>query len=217
MKWLLSLSLGKWVLFLLLLTLAFIALGALFIRVGLLQLAGFFWGCAILSGALFCWCLWKYIEVNKITRSAFVFVGRIIGGIAKFIANIAKGLGLKLGFIVSKMKPPSALHITLFKDEKSSLHHSSSEKKRVSPYKRMKWKHLTTDADRVRYVYYFFMRKKIRKGYPYVPAETPTEIRHNLQPETAAFPESELFDMYNVHRYNHAATSENVEKLKSFI
>ena len=211
----------KVILTLLFITLSFIVLGIFLININLVRLAGIFLGLALISGVIFLRFWWVYLTKKEGFKKGVGFFKKrfweLLRGFSKYLVNITDGIGRKIGSFASKILPKNVLKLTIFKDEKISLLRSSS-KRRSSPYKRMKWKDLTSDTDRVRFVYYFFMRKKIKKGFQYIPSQTPKEICYKMWQKDGAFAEVELFDMYNTYRYNEAANATNkTEKLKTFI
>jgi hypothetical protein len=52
----------------------------------------------------------------------------------------------------------------------------------------------------VRYVYFFFMRKRIKKGFPFHRSHTPSEIRAEMESDKK-FTGGALFTAYNARRY----------------
>ena len=205
-----------WVRELFLATLAFFLLGFLFFNTGPVLLAGIFLGLALFSAIVFIWSFFKFITSKEASQKLFSFMKRMFSGITHGIKRVTNKVGRRLGLIADKILPKSILRLTHYKDEKTSLFRSQKSQ-RKSPYRRMKWKDLPNDTERVRFAYYFFMRKKIKKGFPYKPEQTPTEICQDIWQKEGSFNEVELFDMYNTYRYNKIDTNSHAEKLKTFI
>ena len=187
-------------------TLVLITLGLVLLHLEMLGPAGVFFGVGIVTGIVFLRFFWEYLSTKKFMQGFFRSVSKLFSIVARRLSVLAKKASIQ-----------NPLRLTIFKDEKTALRRSA-EKKRTSPYKRMKWKHLTNDTDRVRFVYYFFMRKKIRKGFRYNPSQTPSEVCHEMRQKNATLAESELFDIYNAHRYDRMkGISSKTDNLQSFI
>ena len=74
-------------------------------------------------------------------------------------------------------------------------------RKRRSVKSSTKWKDLTENAEKVRFIYIKYVMKLIKGGYKFFPFLTPNELRDDLKVEEETA-ESELFDMYNGARYS---------------
>jgi len=195
-------SLGKFVTLLFFITMALFIVGVFFLIIDFARIAAVFFGVGFIVFVVFLRFFWKFLLSKKYFRAGLGFIKNILRYIPKF---------------ASKIMPQNILRLTVFRDEKISLFRTSN-KKRTSPYRRMKWKELKNDTERVRFVYYFFMRKKIKKGYQYQPSHTPSEILFNIRQNNDIFNETKLFEMYNAYRYNDTEKiTEKTECLKTFI
>jgi len=202
------------------LALALIGAGVLTFNFDALYLAGVFFGLGIVFGVVFVKLYWDWFRKSGKARGFFgKLLGLLFRGLGKAV-SVFKPIGRRLGSIARKILPKNPLRLKFFKDEKESLFGKRTGR-RISPYKRMKWKNIDNDTDRVRYVYYTFMAKRIRRGFRYKPSHTPKEVCVLMceASKQDAFNEVELFDMYNVYRYKlvEADGNEKAEGLKRFV
>ena len=74
-------------------------------------------------------------------------------------------------------------------------------RKRRSIKSSTKWKDLTENAEKVRFIYVKYVMRLIKGGYKFFPFLTPNELRADVGVEEKSS-EDELFDMYNGARYS---------------
>ncbi len=74
-------------------------------------------------------------------------------------------------------------------------------RKRRSVKSSTKWKDLTENAEKVRFIYIKYIMKLIKGGYKFFPFLTPTEVRDDLKIEEESN-DFALFEMYNGARYS---------------
>ncbi len=92
-------------------------------------------------------------------------------------------------------------------------------KKRRSVKSSTKWKDLTENAEKVRFIYIKYVVKLIKSGYKFFPFLTPNELREDIEVEKESS-EFELFDMYNGARYSGGSvyiTDEQVENALALV
>lgn len=129
--------------------------------------------------------------------------------------KVFKGLALGIGFI---FKPLTLLFdkLGLFrggqflrgKDERSFFFMRPGSKQRKRVERMPKWKNLTDNGQRVRFLFMKYMNFRIKKGYVYKKTMTPEEMRLELEPQID--PEDEnavkaftlLFGNYPTARYD---------------
>jgi len=163
--------------------------------------------------------LWLFIQARVFFRilSLYGVKNPVTARISKILRRFADGLlavfeflGKKLAAIAAKLPRFSVpqirrrSRIRFFQDEKTRL-----EKNRT-PLRKMKWKNLQTNRQRVRFIYIAFLQRKIKKGTTVLPSETPNELAMRLQGG------EELFPLYNVARYakdNISVEEEDLEKI----
>jgi hypothetical protein len=171
-----------------------------------IETAGFLIGLSVISVTLFFRFLGKYLLTLPIGKKIAGIVSKLLSGalrgIKMFFTDVVGGVARKIGHVLDRILPKNIFKLTVFKDERISLRGGKQKMRNNSPYRRMKWKDLKTDTDKVRFAYYFFMRKKMKKGYVYRPSQTPSEVCGEIWRNEGAFNAVELFDMYNVYRYD---------------
>jgi hypothetical protein len=176
----------------------------------LIAAAGISLGMAIIFSVLFLWFGYKYVVTKR-------FFGRIGNVFRRLFVKIVGGVRNTVSPIINRLFSKGIFRLSVFKDEKVSLRKRRARRD-VSPYKSMKWKDLTNDTDKVRFVYFHFMRRKIKKGFKHVPADTPAEVCYAMWRKQGAFPEVGLFDFYNDYRYDETkVTNGEADGLRSFI
>lgn len=90
---------------------------------------------------------------------------------------------------------------------------SEREKKTPVRYVPPKWKRMTSDRTRIRYIYWEMISMKIKRGECVYANETPAELSERKgHTET----EREIFELYNAHRYDERSEidGERVIRLK---
>lgn len=87
-------------------------------------------------------------------------------------------------------------------------------RKRRSVKSSTKWKDLTENAEKVRFIYVKYVMKLIKGGYKFFPFLTPNELKDDLKVENESS-EAELFDMYNGARYSGGSVYISDEQVES--
>jgi len=168
------------------------------------QIVAILWLCV--QARIFFRILSEYGVKNPVkTRLAKIF-RRLSDGlraILEFLGNKLAAIAAKLPrFNMPQIRKRS--RIKFFQDEKTRI-----EKNRV-PFRKMKWKNLQNNRQRVRFIYISFLQRKIKKGTIILPSETPNELAERLHGG------EELFPLYNVARYagdDASVEAEDVEKI----
>ncbi len=132
-------------------------------------------------------------------------VRKVASGISKVSKRILRAFGIKLDRYKRQ------------KDEKSFIFDVSEMgifKKLASFRSGTKWRDLTENAEKIRFIYIKYMVKWIKGGYKLEPCLTPTEVRSDLEldEETNDFA---LFDMYNGARYSGGSVHISDEQVQS--
>lgn len=135
--------------------------------------------------------------IPKTLRRAML--DKLLYAMRKVASNIAKASKRVLSIFGIKFDRYKKL-----KDERSFVFDPEEmgvSRKRHSVKSNMKWRDLTENAEKVRFIYIKYIMKLIKSGYKHLPFLTPNEIRDGLglKEESADF---ELFDMYNGARYS---------------
>ena len=105
------------------------------------------------------------------------------------------------------------VRIKNYKDEKKLIFGLREEMQRDMVLRKMKWKDLVTNNEKIRYIYISLMNKLINKGYEIRTCDTPREIERRLS-EHVSF--GDLIPVYNEARYDckNIITDEEVLQLK---
>lgn len=117
---------------------------------------------------------------------------KVASGISKVSRRILKAFGINLERYKKR------------KDEKSfifDLDDINIFKKFQQIKGSLKWRDLTENSDKIRFIYIKYMMKLIKSGYRLQAFFTPNEVRSDLKLEEETS-ESELFDLYNGARYS---------------
>lgn len=105
------------------------------------------------------------------------------------------------------------------KDEKTFIFGDEEEegrRRRHSVKSAAKWRDMTENAEKIRFLYIKYIVKLIKGGYKFNKVLTPNEVRDDLALE----PESEdntLFDLYNGARYSGGSTYITDEQVDSMV
>lgn len=117
---------------------------------------------------------------------------KVASGISKVSRRILRAFGINLDRYKKR------------KDEKSfifDLDDINIFKKFQQIKGSLKWRDLTENSDKIRFIYIKYMMKLIKSGYKLQSFFTPNEVRSDLKLEEETN-ESELFDLYNGARYS---------------
>lgn len=117
---------------------------------------------------------------------------KVASGIAKVSKKVLSFFGVKF----DRYKKVRDERSFVFDPEEMGIF-----RKRRSIKSSTRWKDLTENAEKVRFIYVKYVMKLIKSGYKFFPFLTPNELRKDLkvEQETSEF---ELFDMYNGARYS---------------
>ncbi len=118
--------------------------------------------------------------------------------IARGMSKVSQKLLAVFGIDISRKRA------TKVKDEKSfvfDIQEMNVFKKLMSFKGLGKWRDISENADKIRFIYTKYIIRRVKKGYKHSPSLTPCEVRDELEvePEQSDF---ELFDMYNGARYS---------------
>ena len=94
------------------------------------------------------------------------------------------------------------------KDEKTFIFGDDEEggrRKRHSIKSTSKWRDMTENSEKIRFLYIKYIVKLIKGGYKFQKAYTPNEVRSDLAIE-AENQDNMLFDLYNGARYSGGST-----------
>ena len=95
--------------------------------------------------------------------------------------------------------------ILFYKDEKQ---HIKYEKRFSQGFlRKMKWRQLQSNSERIRFIYISFLKKKIKEGTELNPSETPNEFYNRLLKKNPA-QKGDIFVLYNKARYKAAGIDE---------
>jgi hypothetical protein len=142
---------------------------------------------AVMAGMFFVYWLWKKYIVVKLKKAL-----RKIGGA---FLNFFSFVGAKLAKLKDRFSLPSlrkSSRLTHYHDEKIRIF-GGKERDRL---RKLKWRQLRTNRERVRFFYIEFLRKKMKKGAVIPPSATPNELAARLQEN------HDLFALYNEARYD---------------
>ena len=134
--------------------------------------------------------LWKWLRKKPRGLAARKFIlgalARGFGALVRFMQKLARGS--------RKPRGDGARRLTSYSDERSEIEVSRKTKQER---KKVKWKDITSERERVRYIYRAFVRLRIKNGFSFAISETPNEIMERLDEAGTAG----LFALYNVARY----------------
>lgn len=137
-------------------------------------------------------------------------VRKVASGISRISRRILRIFGIKLDRYKGR------------KDEKSfifDLDDINIFKKLSSIKGSVKWRDLTENADKIRFIYTKYMFKLIKTGYKLRAFLTPNEVKTELDLDEEAT-DSKLFSLYNGARYSGGSvyiTDEQVEMAKTLV
>ncbi len=142
---------------------------------------------------------------RAVTDKLLYALDKVVERISRVTKKIMSALGINL-------KPRKRE-----KDEKSFVFDIKETQifKKLSSFKgSVKWRDLTENSEKIRFIYIKYMIKQIKGGYKLTPSLTPCEVRTDLgvKDEQSDF---ELFDMYNGARYSGGSVHISDEQVKS--
>ena len=146
----------------------------------------------IIAEGVVSWLLFRSLWRRKWRARATARMQRLFAGLQKFIERIVDKTGLQR----KKSKNSILEGKTTIRFDKGGR---DREYERVRAEKQPKWKHLSDNRGRMRFLYRGMIISKIRKGAQIYSSETPSEIERN-QEKTPR--EQQLFDMYIRCRYD---------------
>ena len=116
--------------------------------------------------------------------------------VASGIAKISKKFFSFFGIRFDRYKKRKDERTFIFGEEDEE-----SRRKRHSIKSTSKWRDMQENSERIRFLYIKYIVKLIKGGYKYDNAQTPNEVREDLE-ITEEHAENELFDLYNGARYS---------------
>ena len=117
---------------------------------------------------------------------------KVASGIAKVSKRVLSFFGIRF----DRYKKVKDERSFVFDPEEMGI-----TRKRRSVKNSTKWKDLTENAEKVRFIYIKYVMKLIKSGYKFFPFFTPNEVKDDLKYEDGSS-EAELFEMYNGARYS---------------
>ncbi|MBQ7291211.1 MAG: hypothetical protein IJW76_05795 [Clostridia bacterium] len=154
----------------------------------------------ILSAAGFTGCAVVFFKMLIDFLKEIRFGKKLFGPLQKFFAKLYKNISDKLKYLTGKdedkiytsgKKDEFQIKFELFKATKTQ-----TEKK--SKAKLPKYSSLTTEKEKIRYIYTVFLKKKIERGYKLDISRTPEEISEDFAGNEKA---RALFAAYPAARY----------------
>ena len=126
-------------------------------------------------------------------------LGRLVLLLFETIAKIGANATGKVKNAFAKFLPNPGPLLKRYSDERSII---STEKTNLNKkLRKMRWRSLTDNRQRVRFHYIAYIRKELKQGAPISPSDTPTELHEKLT-KIDKKPNSDLFNLYNLARYN---------------
>lgn len=177
----------------------------------------------VLAIVIFLVCLRAFVKVlkryvtvsEKLKKSkAWKALGRVFGALFDAFAKMSNAIRSKTYGIFAKIFPHKGPLLRRYNDERAFVF---GEKSRIgSRLRKMKWRNLGSNRERIRYIYIAFLKKQIKAGADVNPSDTPNELYVKLHEKNSGL-ENTLFSLYNVARYSEGEeriTVEDVEKVR---
>jgi len=134
-------------------------------------------------------------------------------------AKIGNALKEKYAGIIAKILPRRwGTILRRYSDKRTFV--VSGKRDNGNRLRKMKWRNLISNRERVRYIYITFLRKQIKAGVEISPADTPNELYAKLKEghEKNSDLDDTLFSLYNIARYNDdrdsSITDEDVQAVR---
>ncbi|MBE6610412.1 MAG: hypothetical protein E7634_07060 [Ruminococcaceae bacterium] len=134
--------------------------------------------------------------------------------VAANIANVSKKLLSIFGVDLSRYKKRRDERSFIFDRDEDGVFRRKHSVKNTS-----KWKDLTENADKIRFIYIKYIIKIIKEGYKFRSVLTPNEVCEDLNLEEER-PERSIFEYYNGARYSGGSiyiTDEQVESALAIV
>ena len=151
----------------------------------------------------------------KVKKSrAWQALGRIFDVLFDAIAKAGKAIKNKTGSIFGKLIPNRGSILRRYNDERTFVF--GSRNPIGNKLRKLKWRNLDSNRERVRYIYISFLKKQIKSGADVSPADTPNELYVKLQEKISDL-DGALFSLYNLARYKDdetGITAEDVENIR---
>jgi len=119
----------------------------------------------------------------------------------------------KVGGFFSRLVPTGNPLLKLYSDERSLI---SFDRNNLSgKLRKMRWRSLEDNRQRIRFCYIAYIKKQIKLGARISTADTPNELFGKLT-ATDSNPDKNLFELYNLARYNENSniTAQDVESVR---
>lgn len=161
--------------------------------------------------------LQKYISISaKVKKSkAWKALGRAFGFIFDGLAKIANAIQEKSRSVFEKIllnrRGPL---LRGYSDERTFVFGGKNSV--GSKLRKMKWRSLNNNRERIRYIYITFLKKQIKAGANVRLSDTPNELYTKLHEKNSGL-DNTLFSLYNVARYNNnesSITAEDVNRVR---
>ena len=149
--------------------------------------------------------------LRRAVLDKFLFAVRKV---ASSIAKVSKKILGIFGVDLSRYKKR--------KDERSFIFDRDEDgvfKRKHSVKNAAKWRDLTDNADKIRFIYIKYIIKTIKEGYKFRAVLTPNEVCYDLKIDDEQ-PERSIFDYYNGARYSGGSvyiTDEQVESALTIV
>jgi hypothetical protein len=168
----------------------------------------------------FYFILQKYISISEKIKKTKIWraFAKLFGKIYSLIENVMTlfmTLGERARRILARIIPHRrGPLLRRYNDERSFVlgergHYGNRLRK-------MKWRGLHTNSERIRYIYIKFLKRLIKSGFSVSPVDTPNELYEKLLKLNNDM-DNKLFSLYNLARYNHdetGITKDDIENLK---
>ena len=158
----------------------------------------------------------KYMTVFEKLKKTKIWraLGSVFGSLFDAFAKMGNAIKNKTYGILAKIFPHRGLRLRRYNDERTFVF---GEKSRIgSRLRKMKWRNLSSNRERIRYIYIAFLKKQIKAGADINPADTPNELYAKLHEKNSGL-ENTLLSLYNVARYgvdDGRISEEDVEQVR---
>ena len=148
--------------------------------------------------------LYKYVLLDALKKAG--------KKVSEKIRKAVRFISRKISLLMTKMGFGGRKRLAVGKDEYSFTFDEEGRKQsRLSLSGVSKWKDLTDNNQKLRFLFIRYMMKRIRKGYRKRRGKTPLEWAGDLHAEGDHL---ELFESYNLARYGYATGSVSNEALE---
>ncbi|MCL2664279.1 MAG: hypothetical protein FWE82_01575 [Defluviitaleaceae bacterium] len=153
---------------------------------------------------------WRALKEARLIRMFLSSVKEITASIKRFIKTKREQIVEK--FDETLFRKRGIIRIKAYRDVRTVFKHGQLEN--FTRFKKMKWKNLQSNRERVRFIYISFLKQKMRQGLEISPADTPNELHGKLLQKNDAAGEK-IFPLYNIARYKDDETAIPNSELES--